>query len=338
MPVIPTILDIAKHRQEKKRREKWDPLLEKEQQLMNALREIQAGRETREEKMWQPGMESAPIPGLGGAPYKVPEGLLHKTRRLETEYMRSPEQLQDLAVGQAGRIGTLEEEAGGRTRTAEHEQWKKEQDILDALYRERDRLLHGYDLEIERLRQEGRGAEGLEGVFDGSGNFNTRYFYEAARELYPGFSFFDLIDRGEIDKARNTILKATISALGNEITPADYPRIEAALDEWMNYLFEAHKADPRASFGTVAENVAKLKTRGVSPRGFSRAEILEGARERYGSAFQKIKEAFNRGDRKAPELITPGPTSEGYADERTEKENKLKGLGKKVLEKLKFWK
>ena len=93
---------------------------------------------------------------------------------------------------------------------------------------------HQYAMEIEGLRG-GKGKE-EEAPFDETGAFNIKHFFDTAAERYPDFSFFQMVDEGEIAKARDVIRNLVVGRYGTD--PAKIQAIETALDMWIEGLFK----------------------------------------------------------------------------------------------------
>ena len=112
-------------------------------------------------------------------------------------------------------------ESPGEQRTAE-QGWEKQM----------ANLRHQHALELAGFKQ----GETEEAPFDETGAFNIKHFFNTAAERYPDFSFFQMVDEGEIAKARDVIRNLVVGRYGTD--PAKIQAIETALDMWIEGLFK----------------------------------------------------------------------------------------------------
>jgi len=225
---------------EGKRRKKEESRYEKEQKALKELRDLQKRQaeqsmtltqeQAEREKLYTApgGVEKTNLPlarGLGGFTQEkiIPEGLGHQRDRLQTELTQK-------------QIGGYE--SPGEQRTSEQD-WE----------RRMANLRHQHALELAGFKQ----GEVEEAPFDESGAFNIKHFFDTAAERYPDFSFFQMVDEGEIAKARDEIRNIVVGRFGTD--PAKIQAIETALDMWIEGLFEMSKSMPieekNRSFGEV---------------------------------------------------------------------------------------
>ena len=236
MSVANFALDLAKYLREGKRYKTEQGWKEKEFGLAQSLADLKARmqgisekQEKREAALWEPGGEKIkPVvgPGIIGQTsfqYTAPEGLRHKEARLTTE-MRGKELENYIPPLSEEDNLQLGQKYSGMTEQ-EMKDWEKMQGIM-----------HGYAKELEGMQQGKKTGEEAIEPFDKNGLFNSEIFANIADTLFPELSFYDLVDKGEITKARSKIRDIAVGRYAK--SDANTSEIERALDAWVERLFE----------------------------------------------------------------------------------------------------
>ena len=283
--------------------QEWD-LKERQAEQQMAIELQQAEREKA--RMAPGGVKTVTEPfarGFGASSREeiTPEGIGHKLARLQGSL--AEKQVGGYETPAQQRIATGFETPEAQRTAAE--EWEKKM----------AELKHQYDLALSGLKQ----GEVEEAPFDETGAFDIKYFFETATDRYPEFSFFQMVDEGEILKARDEIRNIVVGRFGSD--PAKTQAIETALDMWINGLFEMSKNMPEEeknrSFGEVISKFGAWLTTpiGGEPR-MTRREI---------SKIPKMEEGPPIGvefpAKTEPDLQVRLPTFE-------DKEQQLQGLTK----------